>query len=113
AYFNDNYGGIYLFEDSRGYLWLGDNAGVYRLKDGQVTQLTTREGVPPNTILRPFLEDHDGAIWFVSGYFGYTEKLGLVRYLNGQFSVWGPPAGLGNPDLGNVFMDREGTIWTS
>jgi signal transduction histidine kinase/ligand-binding sensor domain-containing protein len=113
AYFNDNYGGILLFEDRRGYLWLGDNAGVYRLKDGQVTQLTTRDGVPPNTILRPFLEDQDGAIWFVSGYFGYTEKLGLVRYFNGQFSIWGLPAGLGNPDLGNIFIDREGTIWAS
>lgn len=111
AYFNDNYAGIRLLEDKQGYLWLGDASGVYRLKDGQVAKLTTADGVPANTILRPALEDKEGSIWFLSGYFGYTEKVGFVRYFQGRFTAWGTQAGAAGPDLGVAFMDSEGTLW--
>lgn len=111
AYFNDNYAGIRLLEDRQGYLWLGDASGVYRLKDGQVAKLTTADGVPANTILRPALEDKEGGIWFLSGYFGYTDKVGFVRYFQGRFTAWGTQAGAAGPDLGVAFMDSEGTLW--
>ncbi|MEO6390663.1 MAG: two-component regulator propeller domain-containing protein, partial [Pyrinomonadaceae bacterium] len=113
TYYNDNFAGIHLFEDSRGFLWLGDADSVFQLKDGTVRRYTVKDGVPEKTILRPFLEDKSGAIWFSTGYFGYTGKIGLVRFFDGRFSVWGQLAGLGNLDLGELFLDREGTIWAA
>jgi signal transduction histidine kinase/ligand-binding sensor domain-containing protein len=110
-YFNDNYAGIRLLEDRDGYLWLGDTTGVYRLKDGAVTKFTGSDGIPPNTFLRPSLQDNDGGIWFLSGYFGYTEKVGLVRFREGKFVNWKQSGGAANPDAGVMFKDREGTLW--
>jgi signal transduction histidine kinase/ligand-binding sensor domain-containing protein len=111
-YPNENFSGIRTFEDNAGNLWLGDLSGVYFLRDGNFTKLTVKEGVPPNTLLRPFVEDDDGGIWFASGW-SKTQKLGIVRYFQGKFSNWSTEAGLSNLDIKEIFKDREGTIWVS
>jgi signal transduction histidine kinase/ligand-binding sensor domain-containing protein len=112
-YYNKGFSGINLFEDSRGNLWFGDLAAVYRLKDGSVSRFTIADGVPPRTILRPYVEDADGSIWFASGWFGDAEKVGLVRFHEGRFTTWGESAGLSNPFVGQLFKDREDTIWAA
>jgi ligand-binding sensor domain-containing protein len=59
--------GVWPYEDSQGNLWLGDESGVYRLRDGEVTRYTGRDGVPPRTLLRPSCEDDEGGVWFATG----------------------------------------------
>src|ERR1700754_504512 len=56
--------GAWPYEDSQGNLWLGDQSGVYRLREGQVTRYREKDGVPPRTFLRPYCEDDEGGIWF-------------------------------------------------
>lgn len=110
-YFNENYSGILFFEDGVGDVWVGDLTGVHRLRDGQVTSYDTSTGVPDDTLLRPSLQDNAGAIWSSSGWFGYTRKVGLVRYYQDKFTTWGEQAGLSNLSVGSIFKDSEGTIW--
>jgi DNA-binding NarL/FixJ family response regulator len=52
--------GVWPYEDSQGNLWLGDQSGVFRLRDGQVTRYTEQDGVPTRTFLRPYCEDDEG-----------------------------------------------------
>lgn len=111
-FFNEMLSGINPFEDIRGNLWFGDLSGVYRLKDGIFDKLTEKDGFQKGTLLRPFVEDEGGGIWFGSSW-ADTKKIGLVRYFQGKFSAWGEESGLSNLDIKNVFKDREGTIWVS
>jgi signal transduction histidine kinase/ligand-binding sensor domain-containing protein len=104
---DDRFRGMKLFEDSHGYLWVGDRSGVYRLKDGEVRKFTAADGVPQDTILHPWVEDNDGSIWFTS----FLRALGAFRYNDGKFHGLGKSAGLPADNIDKIFKDREGTIW--
>jgi ligand-binding sensor domain-containing protein len=95
--------GVWPYEDGQGNLWLGDESGVYRLRDGQVTRYTGRDGLPPSTPPRPCCEDDEGGVWFA------TE--GLARFKDGRFTVYGRSSGLATLEINCIFKDREGTIW--
>ncbi|MBS1795420.1 MAG: hypothetical protein JSS81_16300 [Acidobacteria bacterium] len=110
--FNEKLTGLEHLEDRAGNLWFGDLTGVYILKDGNIRKLTAADGVPENALLRPLVEDDEGAIWFASG-LGSTRYVGLVRYFDGRFSTFGTEAGLSNLTINEIFKDREGTIWVS
>ncbi|HEX8249424.1 MAG TPA: two-component regulator propeller domain-containing protein [Pyrinomonadaceae bacterium] len=112
ARYNPGFSGFKFFEDSAQNFWFGDLSGVYCLKDGNVTKFTAQDGVPPDTILRPYLEDDEGGIWFSTGWFG-IQGAGLARFFQGKFSNWGASAGLSNLAVGQLFKDREGTIWAA
>jgi signal transduction histidine kinase/ligand-binding sensor domain-containing protein len=95
--------GVWPYEDSQGNLWLGDESGVYRLRDGQSTRYTEQAGVPPHTLLRPACEDAEGGVWFATA--------GLARFEDGRFTIYGQSSGLATLAVNCIFKDREGTIW--
>ncbi|CAN5423131.1 ligand-binding sensor domain-containing diguanylate cyclase [soil metagenome] len=111
-YYNERLSGVTLFEDSGGNLWFGDLAGVYRLKNGNISRFTTPDGIPARTILRPFVEDTTGGVWFAAN-FDNTKKISLARFGDGRFTTWGEDAGLANLIAADIFKDREGTIWAT
>jgi hypothetical protein len=86
-----------------------DLSGVYRLKNGEITKFGVADGVPPRTILRPYVEEDDGSIWFARGL--GVQAIGAVRYKNGKFTIWDKSVGLSSNSVGVIFKDREGTIW--
>jgi ligand-binding sensor domain-containing protein/signal transduction histidine kinase len=88
------------YEDSQGNLWLGNESGVYRLRDGQITRYGEKDGVPPRTRLRPACEDDQGGVWFIGN--------GLVRFKDGRFTVHRE---LTDAGIYCLFKDREGTVW--
>jgi len=102
--------GVWPYEDRQGNLWLGGESGVYRLRDGQVARYLPKDGVPPRTFLRPYCEDDDGGIWFATGPV-HLSGIGLVRFKDGRFTVYGQSSGLSNLTIHCIFKDREGTIW--
>lgn len=110
--YNEKLTGIKLFEDRKGYLWFGDLTGVYRLKDGEITKFTEKDGVPPGVCLLPHLEEDDGGIWFTSG-MPWIAGVGLAHYKDGRFTVLGKSAGLSSIMLHKIMRDREGNIWVS
>jgi signal transduction histidine kinase/ligand-binding sensor domain-containing protein len=99
--------GVWPYEDSQGNLWLGDESGVYRLRDGQTTRYAEQAGVPPRTLLRPSCEDDEGGVWFATGPV-HLAGVGVARFKDGRFTVYG---GLGGLTIGCLYKDREGTIW--
>jgi signal transduction histidine kinase/ligand-binding sensor domain-containing protein len=110
---NVTYGGLGMFEDRAGSFWFGDLAGVYRLRDGAITKFGAAAGVPPHTILRPFVEEADGGIWFASDAVAGFGAVGAVRFKDGKFTVWGLAAGLSSNLIQTVYQDREGSIWVA
>lgn len=109
-FYNDYFSGMKMFEDRAGSLWFGDLNGVYRLTNGAVEKFSGIEGLPPQMILRPFLEDSDGSIWFASS-MPWIKGVGLVRFKDGKFTIWGEQKGLSSDFVTNIFRDREGMIW--
>jgi ligand-binding sensor domain-containing protein/DNA-binding CsgD family transcriptional regulator len=101
---------LWPHEDSQGDLWLGDLSSLYRLRDGRITRYTAPDGLPPDVPLRPECEDDDGGLWFATGLL-YKEGIGLARFKDGRFTVYGSGAGLPLTTIGPIFKDREGTIW--
>ncbi|MCL5746451.1 MAG: histidine kinase, partial [Acidobacteria bacterium] len=52
-----------IHEDARGALWLGTRgAGLFRIENGRVANLTTRNGLPDDNIYQ-ILEDGRGNLW--------------------------------------------------
>lgn len=95
--------GVWPYEDSQGNLWLADESGLYRLRDGQITRYTEQDGVPPRTPPRPSCEDDEGGVWFATD--------GLARFKDGRFTIYGKSSGLATLAINCIFKDREGTIW--
>lgn len=52
-----------VFQDSRGFIWLGSNNGVYQYDGELVEHFSEEEGLPDLDIMNIF-EDADGLIWF-------------------------------------------------
>ena len=70
----------YLRFDSDGSLWAATNGGLSRLKDGRVTTLTNRNGLPCDTI-HWMIEDSADSIWLETA-------CGLLRIKRYELDKW-------------------------
>jgi signal transduction histidine kinase/ligand-binding sensor domain-containing protein len=67
--------------DEDGALWVATHeGGVSRIKDGRVTALTTRNGLPCDTALWTMADD-DGSLWLYAA-------CGLVRITRAELHAW-------------------------
>ena len=66
--------------DREGAVWAGTEGGFSRIKDGRIATLTTKNGLPCDTI-HWSIEDDDGALWL------YT-VCGLVRITRNELEAW-------------------------
>jgi signal transduction histidine kinase/ligand-binding sensor domain-containing protein len=108
--YNEKFTGLKFFEDKKGRLWFGDLNGVYYLQDDVIRKFTIADGVPPDTVLQPFVEDADGAIWFAVG-LPWINGAGAARFLDGKFTIWNKSNGLSSDFVHEIFRDRENSIW--
>jgi hypothetical protein len=101
-----------VFEDSKGYLWVGTDGGVSMYDGYTFKNFSPRHGLPANSILG-IDEDSQGRIWFRSS------RAGLSYYQNGKVHVIA-----GNEKLlqllpalrevcTSIYIDKESTIWLS
>ena len=94
-----------ITEDSSGTLLMGtDGEGFYRLKDKQVTFITTSLGLPDDYIYS-LLEDHEGNIWLGT----YTN--GLVRLKTAVVNTITAGNGLPENRVKTVLRDDKGYLW--
>lgn len=96
---------IAVLHDRQGTIWVGTrHLGLWRFKDGTVTNITTKEGLPEN-VVRSIVEDRRGTIWLACG------SSGLVRYENGVFTAYKTEDGLSDNTVIAIYEDREENLW--
>ncbi len=69
-----------IFQDSKGFLWVGTKGGVSRFDGISFQNFTHKDGLPDNNVYR-ITEDHDGNIWFLT-------KDGLAKYIGKELIAY-------------------------
>ncbi|PYK98992.1 MAG: hypothetical protein DME19_10355 [Verrucomicrobia bacterium] len=93
-----------LHRDLNGNLWVGASSGLHRLRDGQWTSYTTRNGLPDNRV--DFItHDSLGNLWIATG------DGVLLRFRDGVFTRFGKKEGLSDNWVLCALEDREGNLW--
>lgn len=95
---------VWPYEDRRKNLWLGDEAGLYMLRDGQVSHF------PELSHFRPMCDDAEGGVWF-GRFINKSDGARLARYIDGRFTVFYPSDGAPDTTIRLVTADREGSVW--
>jgi PAS domain S-box-containing protein len=94
-----------LLEDHAGNLWIGTyGGGLVRLKDGQFTNFTTKEGLP-NDVIYTLYEDRERNLWIG------THGGGLSRWREGKFTTFTTKDGLSHNFVRALCEDRAGYLW--
>ncbi|UTW66705.1 histidine kinase [bacterium SCSIO 12643] len=70
-----------VFQDSKGYLWIGTDNGVVKYDGHTFKTYTTKDGLTDNTIFR-IQEDYKGRIWFM------TYRRNLCFYEKNEFHTF-------------------------
>jgi signal transduction histidine kinase/ligand-binding sensor domain-containing protein len=96
----------FFIGDRDGGFWTsaGDVGLVHVATNGDFSQITTRDGLPSNTI-RFAYEDRDGNIW--TGY----DRGGLVQVRRRLFQSIGRNEGLADSLINTVTEDAHGALW--
>jgi signal transduction histidine kinase/ligand-binding sensor domain-containing protein len=96
----------FLHGDDEGGLWsgAGDMGLIHVLPDGTFHRLTTRDGLPSDTVHFAF-QDRAGNTW--TGY----ERGGLVQIRRRLFQSVGKDQGLSDSIINTVCQDNNGAVW--
>ena len=92
-----------LYLDAEDRLWIPTDRGLYRLEQGRMVTLGTRQGLP-KAWSSALLEDREGSLWIGGD--------ALSRLLaGGVLQAFGLPEGLPNETVWCVFRDRKGRLY--
>lgn len=89
-----------------GTIWVAGARNLYSVKDGRVVSYG-HDGADiagPINLFRTLTIDADQALWGGS-------MVGLARFQDGTFSIFGRAAGLPHEVVNTVFEDSRGTLW--
>lgn len=94
-----------ILEDRSGTLWFGTpGQGLYRLRDGVFSTLTTADGLVSNWIMALY-EDGASSLWIG------TSGQGLNRLRDGQLAAIRPLDGLWDGSALTILEDTTGHLW--
>ena len=106
--------GLAIFQDSRGYLWIGTQDGLNRY-DGYTFKVFKHDPDDPNSIshngILSIAEDKDGSLWIgtwgggLNRYDPSTEK--FTRYLNDPNDL----SSLSEETVTSIKLDSKGSLW--
>jgi signal transduction histidine kinase/ligand-binding sensor domain-containing protein len=96
-------------EDRHGAFWIAPpRHGIFKIKDGVVTDYTQKLKLSVPTTITRILEDADESLWFA------TLNSGLIHFSNDAaetFTTYTTADGLSSNSIRELFRDREGTLW--
>lgn len=100
--------GYCLFQDSKGYIWIGSENGLMRFNGYEFKTYTTRDGLPDNEILN-IAEDRDGRLWLSP----YTNAISYIK--NGKVFNQDNDTMLKSLRIrsspSNILIDCYNTVW--
>ena len=106
--------GLDIFQDSRGYLWIGTQDGLNRY-DGYSFKIYKHDPNDPNSLshnsILTIAEAANGALWIgtwgggLNHYDPVTEQ--FTRYLHDA----NDPGSIGNNTVTSILKDSSGTVW--
>ncbi|HVU88415.1 MAG TPA: two-component regulator propeller domain-containing protein [Pirellulales bacterium] len=92
-----------LIADKDGTIWLGTTGGLIHLHDGLETHLTTKDGLPDESIYCLF-QGADGTLWIGT-------RSGFSRRYGDEFASFDAADGLSQSNVYAIYEDREGSLW--
>ncbi|MCP4214946.1 MAG: hypothetical protein GY765_09825 [bacterium] len=93
-----------LFQDSKGFLWIGSNRGIRRF-DGTEFLRFRDKGAPYNETVTSISEDQQGNIWLG------TLTNGVFCREGDMFRRYGTDDGLAGNNVHTIVRDTEGNLW--
>jgi len=93
---------VYASRD--GTVWVGTDAGIYLIHDGNISTLTIKDGLTDEKIFC-FLEDQEGRMWIG------TQEGGINIYKDGKFKAITRKEGLSDNLILCLYPDAGGTMW--
>lgn len=94
-----------LLERADGSLWIAAREGLYRLRDGQLQNLSEDLGIRADAHASTLLEDAAGALWIG------TAGAGVIRACGERVERLGSDSGMPNDSILALFQDAEHSIW--
>ena len=100
-----------IFQDDKGYLWIGTRGGLCRYDGAHFTTFTTEDGLPDNRIWA-ITQDSHGDLWL-----GSCDNVtlgsggGLTRYDGQYFTSFSTADGLADNWVRSLAEDRDGNLW--
>ncbi len=95
-----------LHEDRDGDLWAGGDAGIARIRDGELVEFVGIKGAGGVSGLRTAFEDREGNLWLGS------QWEGLTRLSNSWTRRYSLPEGLQDPIVWSLAADPDGRrLW--
>jgi two-component system sensor histidine kinase ChiS len=93
-----------LFQDSKGFLWIGYYGGGLDRFDGKrFSNFTVKDGLSNDTVYA-IIEDREGNLWI-----GTDD--GLCKYDGRTFTSYTQKNGLLHPRIRSICLDRNGHLW--
>jgi signal transduction histidine kinase/ligand-binding sensor domain-containing protein len=96
----------HLYQDRQGRLWAGaSQPGWLAVLESEALRVYAEKDGLPRAAVISFCEDRAGTLWLG------TRGGGLVRFKDGQFTVFTTEQGLSSNIISSIYEDREGTLW--
>lgn len=93
-----------IFQDSKGYIWLGtDGGGISKFDGRKHTYFKKEDGLASN-VVRDILEDKDGNIWLAT-------NEGVSIYDGIDFKTISEEDGLISNTVVKIYEDSKGRVW--
>ena len=92
-----------LLADKQGNLWVGTDAGLFRIQNGKVKKYTVQQGLSGD-VIEALSYDRDGNLWIGT-------NAGLTRFRNEGMQTLTSKQGLPVSEVRSLLEDREGNLW--